>query len=286
MQTQIDTLNSQLQTANADIQSINEQVVEIQGDIAANATNISKNASDIQSLVEQLSAAVAELNTVDNRIQTAKDDTLTLAQTYTDQKIAELNAEFENRMKEQDDDFTNKYNEQKEEIDRLNKEILGLKMSSGSTSVRLSYASKSSVNLNWNKHPYASGYEVYVMKPGKSSYELVADVKSQAFSYSIAMNLSYKFMVKAYMNDEKSASKVYGLDSNAVSANAVTPGRVVLKKVKAGKKKCTVQWNVVPKAVGYQIYYKQKKAKTITVKANQLSQVIKKLKKKKKMRRL
>lgn len=283
LQTQIDTLNSQLQTANADIQSINEQVVEIQGDIAANATNISKNASDIQSLVEQLSAAVAELNTVDNRIQTAKDDTLTLAQTYTDQKIAELNAEFENRMKEQDDDFTNKYNEQKEEIDRLNKEILGLKMSSGSTSVRLSYASKSSVNLNWNKHPYASGYEVYVMKPGKSSYELVADVKSQAFSYSIAMNLSYKFMVKAYMNDEKSASKVYGLDSNAVSANAVTPGRVVLKKVKAGKKKCTVQWNVVPKAVGYQIYYKQKKAKTITVKANQLSQVIKKLKKKKKV---
>ncbi|MCR5430736.1 MAG: hypothetical protein K6E58_05865, partial [Eubacterium sp.] len=237
-----------------------------------NATNIGKNASDIQSLVQQLSAAVAELNTVDSRIQTAKDDTLSLAKAYTDQKMAEMN-----------EDYTDKFNKQNEEIERLNKEILSLKMTSGSTNVGLSYASKSLVNLSWNKHPYADGYEVSVMKPGSSQYEVVSDTKSLTFGYSIAMNLSYKFMVKAYMKDAKTGAKVYGTDSNVAPANVTAPGKVVLSKVKAKKKKCTVMWNAVAGAVGYQINYKQKKAKTITVKANQLSTVIKKLKKKKKV---
>lgn len=114
-------------------------------------------------------------------------------------------------------------------------------------------ASSSAVRVRWQPTDHATGYRVYIRENGK--WKLLAKISADEELTYLYRNLDeateYKFCVKAYMNHE---GKTY---HNSVSSTLLTSTETEVPEISELEKrsgKCTVSWDKVDGADGYQVY--------------------------------
>lgn len=147
------------------------------------------------------------------------------------------------------------------------------------------------IQLNWKKVDYVTGYKIYRSKGSTKNYKLLKTIsKNTTLTYKDTTCLTgtrYYYYVKAYTPAfNADTEKAYTLYSKASASKYATAylTKATIRSLIAGKKKATIKWVKIPGASGYVIYRSTKKSsgykavKTIT-KGGTVSFVNKKLKK-------
>lgn len=132
---------------------------------------------------------------------------------------------------------------------------------------RVSAASASAYNLQWDKRSGASGYQIQQYKDKKwKTVKTITSGKTVLWKVTKFTAGTQKYRIRAYTT--YNGKKYY---SGYTTLKFDVPGKAAIQSVKSGKKKCTVKWKKqTSKTTGFQIQYSTssnfKNAKTVTIK--------------------
>ncbi len=141
------------------------------------------------------------------------------------------------------------------------------------TKINKTSASDTSVNLSWEKVPYASGYAVYRYTSSKKAYVKVQTVSASKLSCidtGLKSNITFQYKVRAYK--KVGSTTVYGAYSPVVKVKTkvgapLKVGRTTVKLKASSFDKMKITWKKVSGASGYQIQrYNPSTKKYATVK--------------------
>ncbi len=117
---------------------------------------------------------------------------------------------------------------------------------------------ESSVSLKWKKAPAADGYYIYCSESEKDDFEKIATVEGgskKTFTVEkLEQATQYDFYVTAF---KKSKEKVESKDYTVVSACTKPKKQTVSKIESTDAGVMTVEWEINPKAAGYELEYIQ-----------------------------
>jgi uncharacterized repeat protein (TIGR02543 family) len=130
------------------------------------------------------------------------------------------------------------------------------------TGISLKYLSKTSVKLSWDKQKYADGYEIY-KKSNSGKYSLCKKVKASSAKLKLSKKKSYKFKVRAYINDGNTTN--YSAYSSSVSRAKTYVAKPKITNNYSGLTGILkVKWKSIRNANKYEIYqYKNSKWKKV-----------------------
>ncbi|MBQ8803587.1 MAG: C40 family peptidase [Tyzzerella sp.] len=122
--------------------------------------------------------------------------------------------------------------------------------------LQMTDATKTNVDLAWDKVPGADGYVVHRSSDNGNTYHEVQNIQDgKVTTYQdldIALNTTYLYQVSAYMN--KDTETVRGAASDSVRYTTPLDIPVMTGVTSIDYQTLKVEWNLVDGAVGYQIY--------------------------------
>lgn len=123
------------------------------------------------------------------------------------------------------------------------------------TGLKLVSAGKDNIKIQFEKQPFANGYEVVLYQGKKQKKKAVAEKTVYTFQ-KLSAATDYTVKVRAYT--KQSDRKTYGNYSNSLKVATATKAPVI-KSLQKGKQKVVISWKKVSNATGYEIYMSSKK---------------------------
>ena len=117
-----------------------------------------------------------------------------------------------------------------------------------------------SIKLTWNRGKGVSGYTVYRYNRKTKRYSAIKNTTARTFTNKrLATGKKYIYKVRPYRTIN--GQKVYGNDSNKISAKTVLAKAKKVRAKRVGQQRIRVSWNRVKGADGYKVYRSTKKNK-------------------------
>ena len=278
-----DALQGQITDNKNALDSLDDEYAK-DADVASAIADAKQSIENAQALINELNNT--QMNQLAQAVQDAKDavsgsneETLAAAKAYTDAKAAQLQSQI--------DDLQDK-------LDKLAEETATNNINNVNVSIAAKAKNYNTVVVSWNtskitvdgnKVSYKLMSKKSTEKDWKQIYQMTADGSGKSVSYtvkSLATGTTYNYKVVPSVSVN---GKVYTGSESLTRSVKPSLAKAKLIKVKRGKKKATLKFKKVVGANGYQIYYKDtkaKKAKKKLVKASSkstISKTVKKLKK-------
>lgn len=127
--------------------------------------------------------------------------------------------------------------------------------------LHVTQSTQESIELAWDRTVGAAGYEIYKSIDKGASYTMIYNTNDgDVTTYSdvdVQFNSIFQYYVCAYMKEGEQV--VYGMPSDTIAQVTALATPAMSKATNKSYNSNEVQWNLVPGAVGYQVYRSLKK---------------------------
>lgn len=170
--------------------------------------------------------------------------------TYTDDTVGIGKYYYKVRRKIKEDSFNY------QDLYSALSDSVGVNVSLPKPKVTALLGEDSTVNLAiGTTKEYVSGYEIYRKESGKS-FRKIAVISGNTYTdTAIDFDKSYTYKVRSYFYNLKTGKKLYGKYSSNIKVKT-TVGVIEAKASQISENEIKLEWNAVPNAQGYEIYYK------------------------------